>query len=387
MATKRIFEATPYAEVFLMVRDARIDTIRGLAMVTIIINHFSALTASLGMTGPQIPTATTVSLSSAAEIFVILSGYMVGLVYVKKTNATKLLVTRAAKLYAWNLLLFIAAALSTFFTNHPFNEAVRFTPLTTVPVQAVAYFSLMMYGPFLIDILHLYVMFLLASPAAVWLTRRSPLLLVSISMALYLSFQVCVRIYPDLAGSPNPLESGYWRFHPLAWQLLYFVAMAGGSAKMHEKVFTVLEERRWIFWALVITFSITGAMKVVLNIPYISFTDKGTLGPLRVLHSILVVLLYAGIVTMMRNNLHWFFLKSAAMIGRHSLNAFLFSTVATFISLFIWQRFALGWSGYIAITAALIVATWGAAKYWDRRKFATALGSGPLSGVPVRARM
>ena len=64
-----------------MARDSRIDTIRGFAMVTIIINHFSFLSAELGMTGPQIPTTTTFSVSSAAEIFVALSGYMVGMVY------------------------------------------------------------------------------------------------------------------------------------------------------------------------------------------------------------------------------------------------------------------------------------------------------------------
>ena len=357
-----------------MARDTRIDTIRGFAMVTIIINHFSTLTAALGMRGPQIPTATTISLSSAAEIFVALSGYMVGMVYVKKANPTELLVKRAAKLYVWNFGLYVAAALATLVTNPAYEAAVRFTPMTLVPLQAVAYFSVMTYGPFLIDILHLYVILLLVSPVAVWLTRRSPWLLIAASMSAYLAFQVLLKLSPGLAGPPNPLETAGWRFHPLAWQMIFFVAMAGGSIRLHERVFSVLEKRQWIFWIALVLFAAIGAAKLIVNLPRIPLGDRGTLGPVRAAHSVLVLLLYAGVVTVMRNHLDSILLRSAALIGRHSLNAFLFSTVATFVALYVWQQLALGWGGYIALTVALIVATWGAAKYLDKRKF----GNRPL---------
>jgi len=368
-----------------MTRDPRIDTIRGFAMVTIIINHFSLLSAELGMTGPQIPTATTVSLSSAAEIFVALSGYMVGMVYVKKANATALLARRSAKLYVWNLAIFIAAALSTLVTDHEFNKMAHFTPIATVPLQAAAYFSVMTYAPYLIDILHLYVILLLVSPVAVWLVRRSPLLLVAASMTLYLGFQVCVRLYPELGYSPNPLEPGVWGCHPLAWQMIFFVAMAGGSIRLHDRLFALLETQQWIFWALLILFTAIGTLKIVLDIPYISFTDRGTLGPLRAAHSLLVVLLYAGLVTVLRNHINSIVFRSAAVIGRHSLNAFLFSTVATFVGLYAWQQLGLGWVGYIAITITLILATWAAAKYWDKRKFASAFGAGLTNANPLGA--
>ena len=352
-----------------MARDTRIDTIRGFAMVTIVINHFSTLTAALGMRGPQIPTATTISLSSAAEIFVALSGYMVGMVYVKKANPTELLVKRAAKLYVWNFGLYVAAALATLATNPAYEAAVRFTPMTIVPLEAVAYFSMMSYGPFLIDILHLYVILLLVSPIAVWLILRSPLLLIAASLSAYLVFQVCLQVSPGLGGSPNPLETAGWRFHPLAWQMIFFVAMAGGSIRLHELVFASLEKQQWIFWAALVLFAAIGAAKLILNLPRIPLGDRGTLGPVRATHSLLVLLLYAGLVTVLRKHLDNLLLRSAALIGRHSLNAFLFSTVATFVALYVWQRLNLGWGGYIALTAALILATWVAAKYLDKRKF------------------
>ena len=370
-----------------MARDSRIDTIRGFAMVTIIINHFSFLSAELGMTGPQIPTATTVSLSSAAEIFVALSGYMVGMVYVNKPNATALLFVPATKLYAWNFALFIAAVLSTFATNQQFNAATNFTPLTTAPLQAAAYFSVLTYGPFILNVLHLYVTLLLISPVAVWLIRRSPLILVATSMTVYLAFQVFVRIYPELGGSPNPLEKSAWSLHPLAWQVIFFVAMAGGSVRLHDRVFALLEKQRWIFWASLALFALIGTLKIVLDLPRIPLADHGTLGPARAAHAILVVLLYAGVVTVLRNHLDSLILRSAALIGRHSLNAFLFSTVATFIGLYIWQQLGLGWLGYIAITITSVLATWAAAKYWDKRKFAKTSRSGSINGIPLGARI
>jgi len=369
-----------------MARDTRIDTIRGFAMVTIIINHFSTLTAALGMRGVQIPTATTISLSSAAEIFVALSGYMVGMVYVKKTNPTELLVRRAAKLYVWNFGLYVAAALATLVTNPAYEAAVRFTPMTIVPVQALAYFSAMSYGPFLIDILHLYVILLLVSPIAVWLIRRSPLLLIAASMSVYLVFQVCLQLSPDLAGPPNPLETAGWRFHPLAWQMIFFVAMAAGSARLHERVFALLEKQQWLFWSALMVFAAIGAAKLILDLPHIPLADRGTLGPVRAAHSLLVLLLYAGLVTVLRKHLDSLLLRSAALIGRHSLNAFLFSTVATFVALYAWQQLGLGWAGYIALTAVLIMATWAAAKYLDKRKFSDSrpLDSGSLDKLVIR---
>ena len=370
-----------------MARDSRIDTIRGFAMVTIIINHFSFLSAELGMTGPQIPTTTTFSVSSAAEIFVALSGYMVGMVYVNKPNATTLLIARAAKLYAWNFALFVTAALLTLVTDQRFNAVAHFTPLTSDPIQATTYFLIMTYGPFLLIILHLYVMLLVVSPMAVWLIRRSPLFLVIVSVTVYMGFQVCVRFYPELGGSPNPLEKSPWGFHPLAWQVIFFVAMAGGSVRLHDRAFAILEKQRWIFWVSLVLFISIGTLKTFLDIPRIPLTDHGTLGPARAAHAILVVLLYAGVVTVLKSHLDSLLFRSFALIGRHSLNAFLFSTVATFIGLYIWQQLGLGWLGYMIITVLLIVATWGAAKHWDKRKFAQALGSESINGIPLGARV
>ncbi len=245
-------------------RDTRIDIIRGFAMVTIIINHFSLLASRLGLQGPQIPTTTTVSISSAAAIFVALSGYMVGMVYTKKVGAGWILLRRAGKLYAWNFALFLAAALFTLIAGHAYNSVLRLTPIVETPYQAFLYFAILAYGPFSLDILHLYIILLLVSPLAIWLLRRSPLLLIVLSVLIYCAFHVGLRLAPDIGGSPNPLEADRWRFHPVAWQLMFFVPMAAGNAKLHERAFQLLEVRPQIFWA---SFAIFAVIGVVINMP------------------------------------------------------------------------------------------------------------------------
>ncbi len=351
-----------------MQRDTRIDTIRGFAMVTIVINHLSLSISRIGLQGPQIPTATTVSVSSAAEIFVALSGYMVGMVYLRKPNANALLIKRAGKLYAWNILLFIVALIFTTFSDQQYNTTFRLNPITTEPMQAVAYFMLLAYGPFLIDILQLYIILMLVSPIAVWLVRRSPILLITTSILTYCLFHIAFRFMPEIGGSPNPLEIDRWRFHPAAWQLMFFIPMTAGTMKLHEKAFRLLERRPQIFWITMIVFSVIGLVRILPGAPHIYLADRGTLGPVRLLHSFIVLLLYAGAVTILRDRSNNFIMQSFALIGRHSLNAFLLSTAATFVAVYVWHRWSLGWIGYVGLTLATLCLVLIAAKHWDRRK-------------------
>jgi hypothetical protein len=349
-------------------RDTRIDIIRGFAMVTIIINHFSLLASRLGLQGPQIPTTTTVSISSAAAIFVALSGYMVGMVYTKKVGAGWLLLLRAGKLYAWNFALFLAAALFTLIAGHAYNSVLRLTPIVETPYQAFLYFAILAYGPFLLDILHLYIILLLVSPLAIWLLRRSPLLLIVLSVLIYCAFHVGLRLAPDIGGSPNPLEADRWRFHPVAWQLMFFVPMAAGNAKLHERAFQLLEVRPQIFWASFAIFAVIGVVINMPEAPHIVLADRGTLGPIRFAHALLVLVVYAGLITLLREYLSNPSLQALAVIGRHSLNVFLLSTVLTFVATYVWQQWLLGWVGYVALTVCLLVLVWVAANYWDMRK-------------------
>ena len=135
-----------------------------------------------------------------------------------------------------------------------------------------------------------------------------------------------------------------------------------------------------------VLFVAIGAAKLILDLPRIPLADRGTLGPVRAAHSILVLLLYAGLVTAFRKHLDNPLLRSAALIGRHSLNTFLFSTVATFVALYAWQQLELRWVGYVTLTGVLIFATWAAARYLDRRKFSDSrpLDAGSFDKLVIR---
>lgn len=81
-----------------------------------------------------------------------------------------------------------------------------------------------------------------------------------------------------------------------------------------------------------------------------------------------MLVVYAGLITLLREYLSNPSLQALAVIGRHSLNVFLLSTVLTFVATYVWQQWLLGWVGYVALTVCLLVLVWVAANYWDMRK-------------------
>lgn len=70
-------------------RDSRIDFIRGYAMITICVNHVTWLLEKAGYNESRFPTLTHYGYSSAAEIFIFMSGCMVGMVYLNKPKVNK----------------------------------------------------------------------------------------------------------------------------------------------------------------------------------------------------------------------------------------------------------------------------------------------------------
>ena len=97
-------------------RDNNLDVIRGLALATITVNHFSALVGELGYRGAQFPTFTHFGYSSAAEIFFLMSGYLLGVLYLQPAadgaigRFAFIATARALKLYFYNLVLFISCS-------------------------------------------------------------------------------------------------------------------------------------------------------------------------------------------------------------------------------------------------------------------------------------
>lgn len=197
------------------------------------------------MTVTHIPTRFTDPLGqpfgyvSAAEGFVLLSGFMAGLVYTQRQRRDgdeamqEAFYKRAIKLYAVQaaLLLFLLSVVALLGLVRQ-EEAV--TNLVSWflerPVAALVSGLLLLYNPPLLDILPMYVLFMLASPLLLLHgSRHGWALILGASLALWCGAQFGLSrslysLLVSLVGMPVPFrQTG--AFEMLAWQFLWVLGL------------------------------------------------------------------------------------------------------------------------------------------------------------------
>jgi len=207
-------------------RDHRIDFWRGLALVTIFVNHvpgniFEHLTHR------------NFGVSDSAELFVFLAGFSAAVAYFAKFLSGDRLVTtghvlrRTWTLYLAHVALIFAAVAMFFaaaihFRDTHWLEAYGLDVLSTQPARG--YIGLMTLGHQIgyFNILPLYVALFALLPAILWLATRNIWLPLAASVALYLvSHLGGVRL-------PTYPTSYPWFFEPLRWQLLFTIGFVAG---------------------------------------------------------------------------------------------------------------------------------------------------------------
>ncbi len=219
-------------------RDLRIDTLRGVAVVFVVINHLSFPSLL------QLLTQEAVGPVSGAEIFVVLSGVVVGVVYRARLAASDLLAV-TARLTRRSLVLYLTALvvlLSVYLLSLLPGVDGRVITTYTDPVTRTSYdlypnvghlldypipgwllrdIALLRLGPYQFNILGLYVVLLALAPVMVAALRtRLVAVLLVLSWALYLSHAVLpVAVLQAQFEVPFPL---------LAWQLLFVHGLAVG---------------------------------------------------------------------------------------------------------------------------------------------------------------
>ncbi|RZK27457.1 MAG: DUF1624 domain-containing protein, partial [Hymenobacter sp.] len=212
----------------------RIDIVRGLAIVIIVINHLSQAIRYYGLKGREIPTPTAYGYSSAAELFVIVSGYMIGLTRVSKPDAIHKVIKRAGELYIYNWVLLLG--ITPFVYGISEKDAIfwRTSTLADDPFGAIIEFGLNIYAPRLLDVLQLYIILLLVTPIAIVIWRKSPVMLLIVSAAVY------------FIGHANNVLAIWqavevFHFNPLTWQLLFFGSLILGARRAHTRLFSFFE--------------------------------------------------------------------------------------------------------------------------------------------------
>ncbi|MBO0985305.1 OpgC domain-containing protein [Rathayibacter sp. SD072] len=227
-------------------RDLRIDLLRGGAIVFVVINHLALVSFF------QNATQEAIGMVSGAELFVLLSGAVLGLVHRPKIvggglgEVTLRTGARAWKLYVTavvvtlivgfvSLVPFVNAVPATTYvdegtgtagseaTGRVYDLFSGFDGLVRYPVdpQTIVDIALLRIGPWQVNVLGLYVVMLVIAPLILWaLSRRRWILVLAVSWALY-----AVQALLSLRLLPSQFEDS---FPLLTWQALFVTGMVAG---------------------------------------------------------------------------------------------------------------------------------------------------------------
>ena len=201
-------------------RDLRIDLLRGLAVLAMIIDHLAGPSKLYLITGGNR------FYTSAAEGFIFLSGMTVGLVYRRiaerqgLATAIRRLVARAWTLYVLAIGLTLVMLPASEVLKLPWAFGIE----ETTPLQIIWAILSLHQTYYLVDVLTLYVLLMLGAPLGLFLLceGRTSILLIT-SWVIWAGFQV----FPQQTDLPWPI-AGNNLFYLSAWQALFFTAMAIG---------------------------------------------------------------------------------------------------------------------------------------------------------------
>ncbi len=341
-------------------RDLRLDFFRGLALWLVFLDHIPSNVVSW-------ITIRNYGLSDASEIFIFISGYTASLVYGRAMQqhgfviAAARILRRCWQIYVAHLFLFV------FYIAEITNAASRFhEPLFAEETHVLAFLQhpdativqalLLKFKPVNLDVLPIYILFLLAFPAVLWLLRRNlalPLAASAVLYALTWMFQWNLPAYP----------AGEWFFNPFAWQLLFVFGAwcaAGGAeylqALMRSRITVVLAVSYLLFgfllagswhWHWMVRIEPDWLIRLVVAHPI----DKTNLHALRLLHFLALALLVLRVFPR-----HWPVLTSPALrpaivCGRHSLETFCLGTFLAFAGHFAIVEIAHGIGAQIVISS------------------------------------
>jgi len=316
--------------------------IRGLALAMIFINHVPG-------TLFEHLTSRNFGFSDAAEAFVLVAGISAALAYGRGFALPPLwpgiarIWSRAWTLYLVHLLvslvaLGIVAAMARWSGSTRMIRADNFDALMRDPLGVFIGLPTMLHQFGYVNILPLYVVFLLLAPAALWLGQRRPDVVLALSVAVWAAAgltRVNFITYPGLNG---------WFLNPLAWQLLFVVGVLIGLRLKDGRRFVPVHPvlvgvaAGYVILALLwvkvpafrefanggmIWLSRQGAPRLITHF------DKGHLEVPRLLHVLALAYLVSASPWFRRWAGHRFFWPLAVM-GRQALPVFALGTILSF---------------------------------------------------------
>jgi hypothetical protein len=321
-------------------RKPEFDALRGLFLVWMTLTHLPTRVSDL-VNQPF-------GFVSSAEGFVFLSALLVGRVYMRQAteNAGKLrgkLWKRALRVYAYHVVLLLlaftfAAAFAVYRHHAALEHLLDF--YIAHPAVAIIGSLLLIYCPPLLDILPIYVIFLLASPFAFSIAvKRSWRPVIIGSTIIWLLAQFGLRAFVQhtvvsITHLPIPLQQ-WGAFNLFAWQWVWIMGMWMGARSVEGEL-PLHSIPKWVIWvagAVCVFFvgvrhDLLGARLTQEHLAIL--VDKWQLGPLRMLNLIaFVCVLYS-----LRGGVRWLISREPFItLGRASIEVFCAHLLFVFVGL------------------------------------------------------
>ena len=344
-------------------RDVRIDSMRGLMLVVMTIDHLPNPIREY--------TAESIGFVTAAEGFVFLSGYVAGLVYTRRlyergpSAMWRSAYRRSGEIYLYHLLTFVGL----FLLLRVFGDASAQIRTWQSLMQAHWLTALLsgatfLYQPELLGILPLYCLLVLFTPLLInGLNKGKLWLILSAACALWAlaQFNVQEAVLSQVVNR-FPVHSG--AFDILGWQLLFVVGLALGfyvrdGAESIARRGALPLTAAFVIVALLFMFRhdfVPGS----LNLDLREFAVKRTVGPVRIVNFFALALLI-GSPRLWPARQSW--VKCLAFLGRNSLQVFTFHIAMVYLLGALWPNLVqesawLQLTATLATVAALFLPAW-----------------------------
>jgi hypothetical protein len=351
-------------------RDLRIDFLRGLALVTVFIDHVP------GNPLNQL-TMRNFGFADAAELFVILAGISSMLAYGKClkresfTAGSRRIAQRCLRIYICQILLLVGTlALVQEWRMHFGLKPVQLAPFFERPFAAFGQALLLHAQPASLNILPLYIVLLALFPLINFGLCHSTRLTLAVSASVWLATNI-----DNGFNFTNWLDGQAWFFNPFAWQFLFTLG-AFGAVMLHRyggdlpRVSLIA----FVSWAYLL-----GAFFVAApwsnwglsDVRLFDFDapDKTDLSPARLTN--ILAFIYLALSSA---NLQRFAARAWAnpivACGKHSLEIFTFGTLLALVFRLLFRTFGSSWWLEVLVNLVGIGALLGLALLLERRRAA-----------------
>lgn len=351
------------------IRDARVDVVRGLALLTIFVDH-------IPRNAPALFTLHNFGFSDAAEIFVLLAGYSSMIAYgglfrrAGIRTAVARILRRCLRIYLFQAGLLLATLVIVRIWMDLTGLTPRFgvAPLLQMGLLPGLLRGLMLNAlPNYLDILPLYILLLALFPLIYLGMRRGVWGVLALSGTLWLAANLDHQL-----NLPNATADDGWYFNPFAWQFLFVIgAVLALVVRAHDGLlpwrgwaaaaaaayllFALFQGGSWTDWGL------PDLRPLAIDPP-----DKSHVGPLRLLNILALSYLLFSAPTVLRVS-RWRQFRLIDACGRHSLEVFAAGCLAALIGRILYRTFDATWPLQVAVNLGGLALMLGLARLLDAR--------------------